>query len=75
MTIFSILGTSLFSGDYYKRCRIAETAIDGIWPFDKSKQRLCSTDPLVGFQCPDGMICGNPDIVGVPDASDHIERM
>lgn len=75
MTQFSILGTSLFSGDYYKRCRTTEAAVDGLWPYDSKKQRLCSIDPMSGYQCPDGMICGNPENVGIPDASDHIENM
>ena len=30
---------------------------------------------MSGYQCPDGMICGNPENVGIPDASDHIENM
>ena len=59
MTQFAILGTSLFSGDYYMRCRTTNVTVDRIWPYDKTKDRLCSNDPTFGYQCADGLICGN----------------
>jgi hypothetical protein len=34
LTQFGILGTMLFAGDYFQRCRTTIDPVDGIWPFD-----------------------------------------
>jgi hypothetical protein len=64
-TQFAILGSTLFGGVYYNRCRTTQVAVDGIWPYDKINNRLCSSDPSTGYQCADGMICGNPTMVDI----------
>ena len=54
------------------RCRTNNVTVDGMWPYDKTEDRLCSIDPTFGYQCANGLICGNPRMVGLPDSSDPI---
>ena len=52
-----------------------ETATDGVWSYDLTQERLCSTDPAFGYQCADGMTCGTPSMIGLHDSSDPILNM
>jgi len=42
--LFGILGVSQFGGAFYQRCRLTLEPVNGVWPFDKEVDRLCSLD-------------------------------
>ena len=79
--MFGILGTQLFSGYMYHRCRLTPSPImtheeDGgylFWPIDEEVDRLCSLEEGHGlYNCPDGRVCGEPLQYDIPLSRDNV---
>ena len=59
--MFAVIGTQLFNGLLYNRCRLTEEPISNIsWPIIPDNSRRCTTFEKAGYVCPSGTYCGNP---------------
>jgi len=58
--LFGILGTQLFIGAFYNRCRsTSEPDMQRqIWPIDDSADHLCGIGLANSYECPAGSYCG-----------------
>ena len=58
--MFSILGLHSFSTVVFNACRLTPAPINATyWP-KLNDNRVCSTDGLGNYQCPEGTFCGDP---------------
>ena len=46
--LFSILGVKQFYGSFYQRCRLTSEPVGGVWPYDRTVDRLCSRNSYYG---------------------------